>query len=364
MSIQLKSISKTYDNQEWILKNINVNIKQGEFFAIVGPSGSGKSTLLRMIAGLTPASRGQIIIDGKDVTNLPPKKRHLTMVFQSYALFPFLNVEQNVAFELEIKKIPAAEIKKRVTLALQMNNLENLRKRKPRELSGGQRQRVAIARAVASHQPICLMDEPLSNLDALLRVKMRGRLRRLQQKLGLTMIYVTHDQVEAMTMADRIMVINNHHLQQVGTPQEIYQQPANDFVAGFFGTPPMNILSFKQATKSQTVKLDQCLSVNSPIALSSGNYELGLRPQSLKVIANSEKTNGTLMNIEYQGINEILDVKLDQGQKVQILSKPQAKIKTGQRIGVYAHGKFYIFDLNHQLLTKGETMNEKKTIEV
>lgn len=365
MSIQLKNLSKSYDGRQWVLKNINVNIKEGEFFAIVGPSGCGKSTLLHMIAGLTPASRGQIIINNQDVTNLPPKERHLTMVFQSYALFPYLNVEENVAFGLKINKISPTEIKKRVAQALRMNNLENLRKRKPRQLSGGQRQRVAIARAIASQQPICLMDEPLSNLDALLRVKMRGRIRRLQQKLGLTMIYVTHDQVEAMTMADRIMVINNHYIQQVGTPQDIYQHPANDFVAGFFGTPPMNLLPFNQIEKSKLIKLDQCLQINLPFALSPGKYELGLRPQALKIDLTKEITNGSVMNIEYQGANEILDVRLNSGQKMQIFHLPQAKIKAGQRIGIYPHGRYYIFDRNHKLLTEGMTNdNVKKSVKV
>lgn len=360
MSIELRNLSKTYDGKQWILKKINVTIHQGEFFAIVGPSGCGKSTFLRMIAGLTPVSRGHIFINQQEITSLPPKERHLTMVFQNYALFPFLNVEDNVAFGLKIRKLPAAEIKQRVTKALKMNNLEKLRKREPRQLSGGQRQRVAIARAVASGKPICLMDEPLSNLDALLRVKMRGRLHRLQRKLGLTMIYVTHDQVEAMTMADRIMVINNHHVQQVGTPQEIYQHPANDFVAGFFGTPPMNILPFTQKTKSSLVKLDPCLQVEAPIKLESGKYELGIRPQSLMVDQTASVTNGSLISLEYQGANEVIDVHLDSGQNVQVLSKPQTLTGIGQRVAVYPQDKFYIFGANHQLLTEGGIMNEKK----
>lgn len=355
MSIRLKDLRKTYNGKEWILRDINVEIKKGQFFAIVGPSGCGKSTLLHMIAGLTPVSAGQIMIDGQDVTNLPPKDRHLTMVFQSYALFPYLNVEDNIAFGLKINKLPAAEIKQRVDKALRMNNLVELRKRKPRELSGGQRQRVAIARAVASQQPICLMDEPLSNLDALLRIKMRGRLRRLQQKLGLTMIYVTHDQVEAMTMADRIMVINHSHVQQVGSPQDIYQHPANDFVAGFFGTPPMNILPFTQEQKSKSVRLDQCLQVSSPAPLAPGQYELGMRPQSLKIVTADAASNATVMNIEYRGANEILDVQLNRQQKMQIVYVPQEEIKVGQRVGVYPDGKFYIFGKKHQLVTEGVT---------
>lgn len=360
MSIRLNNLGKSYDGKNWILQKINVEIQKGEFFAIVGPSGCGKSTLLRMLAGLTPASEGQILIDQQDVTNVPPKERHLTMVFQSYALFPYLNVADNVAFGLKINKLPADEIKKRVDQALKMNNLEDLRERKPRELSGGQRQRVAIARAVASQQPICLMDEPLSNLDALLRVKMRGRIRRLQQKLGLTMIYVTHDQIEAMTMADRIMVINHSHIQQVGTPQEIYEHPANDFVAGFFGTPPMNILPFTQKEKSQTVKLDQCLQVHLPFALSPGQYELGVRPQSLAAAADSQAGNGRVMNVEYQGANEILDVMLDQGHKLQIVHLPQDEIGAGQRISVYPNGRFHIFGADHQLVTEGVETNAAK----
>ncbi|MCS6109282.1 ABC transporter ATP-binding protein, partial [Clostridium botulinum] len=237
---------KQYDDQgKTVLKNVTAKIETGEFFVIVGPSGCGKSTLLRMIAGLTQISNGEISIDGQIVNNLPPKDRNLTMVFQSYALFPFLSVWDNVAFGLRARKHEQSEIEERVNNALKMVNLEELKDRKPRELSGGQRQRVALARAVASDAKICLMDEPLSNLDAQLRIKMRQEIYALQRKLGIILIYVTHDQVEAMTMADRIVIMNDGMIQQVGTPAELYSKPANKFVAGFIGSPATNFFDVK-----------------------------------------------------------------------------------------------------------------------
>lgn len=213
MSTVLTNVCKQYDQGKTVLGNVSAEIQTGEFFVIVGPSGCGKSTLLRMIAGLTDVTDGEIQIDDRIVNDLPPKDRKLTMVFQSYALFPFLSVWDNVAFGLKAKKRNPEEIDEHVNNALKMVSLEDLKDRKPRELSGGQRQRVALACAVASDAKICLMDEPLSNLDVQLRIKMRQEIYALQRKLGLTLIYVTHDQVEAMTMADHIMVLHNSEVQ-------------------------------------------------------------------------------------------------------------------------------------------------------
>ncbi len=244
MGIELKGITKTYDHATTpVLNGIDAEIQDGELFVIVGPSGCGKSTLLRMIAGIIPISDGILTINGQVMNGVPPKDRNLSMVFQSYALYPFLSVRDNVAFGLKARKMPTDEIEKRVNDALAMVTLTPFADRKPRELSGGQRQRVALARAIASDSKICLMDEPLSNLDAQLRVRMRSEIRELQRKLGLTLIYVTHDQTEAMTMADHVMVLNDQHVQQIDAPLDIYNHPANHFVAQFFGTPQINLLT-------------------------------------------------------------------------------------------------------------------------
>ncbi|NCU18005.1 ABC transporter ATP-binding protein [Pallidibacillus pasinlerensis] len=239
--VELINISKSYDKQKDVLDGINLTIEEGEFFVLVGPSGSGKSTLLRMIAGLEDITGGFLKIGGHTVNHLPPKDRNLSMVFQNYALYPHLTVEQNILFGLKARKVDKQEQQKRLKDAAEMLGLTDLLKRKPRELSGGQRQRVALGRSVVSHAPLCLMDEPLSNLDAKLRANMRVEIRRLQKRLGLTMIYVTHDQVEAMTMGDRIMVLNDGKIQQVGKPITLYNEPENLFVATFIGSPKMNL---------------------------------------------------------------------------------------------------------------------------
>ncbi|BAD85964.1 ABC-type maltdextrin transport system, ATPase component [Thermococcus kodakarensis KOD1] len=230
------------------VKDMNLHIKDGEFMILLGPSGCGKTTTLRMIAGLEEPTKGQIYIGDKLVADpekgifVPPKDRDIAMVFQSYALYPHMTVYDNIAFPLKLRKVPKDEIDRRVREVAEMLGLTELLNRKPRELSGGQRQRVALGRAIVRKPQVFLMDEPLSNLDAKLRVKMRAELKRLQRQLGVTTIYVTHDQVEAMTMGDRVAVINQGQLQQVGTPEEVYDRPANTFVAGFIGSPPMNFM--------------------------------------------------------------------------------------------------------------------------
>ena len=239
--VELIGVSKSYDKQKEVISNINVTIEPGEFFVLVGPSGCGKSTMLRMIAGLEEITGGTLEIGGKIANNLPASKRDLSMVFQNYALYPHLTVEENITFGLHVKKIPKEERRKRTLETAEMLGLSDYLKRKPRELSGGQRQRVALARAIVSEAPICLMDEPLSNLDAKLRAQMRSEIRHIQRRLGITMIYVTHDQVEAMTMGDRIMILHEGKIQQIGKPIDIYNNPANPFVATFIGAPPMNL---------------------------------------------------------------------------------------------------------------------------
>lgn len=247
MGVRLVSVWKRFGDVVAV-KDMSLEIGDGEFAILLGPSGCGKTTTLRMIAGLEEPTRGQVYIGDKLVADpekdvfVPPRDRDVAMVFQSYALYPHMTVYDNIAFPLKLRKVPKEEIDKRVKEVAEMLGLSELLSRKPRELSGGQRQRVALGRAIVRKPRVFLMDEPLSNLDAKLRVKMRAELKKLQRQLGVTTVYVTHDQVEAMTMGDRIAVINAGQLQQVGSPEEVYHRPANTFVAGFIGSPPMNFL--------------------------------------------------------------------------------------------------------------------------
>jgi len=238
------------------VNNITLEIKDGEFFTLLGPSGCGKTTTLRLVAGLEYPDQGRIYMDGQDVTDLPPKDRDVAMVFQNYALYPHMSVFDNIAFPLKIRKVPKQEIRRKVKEVAEMLQINELLDRKPRQLSGGQQQRVALARAIVREPKVFLLDEPLSNLDAKLRVYMRAELKALQKRLGVTTIYVTHDQVEAMTMADRIAVMNEGIVQQIGTPADIYHKPANTFVAGFIGSPPMNFIECSLLTEGDKAFLD------------------------------------------------------------------------------------------------------------
>jgi iron(III) transport system ATP-binding protein len=235
VAVEIRGVNLSYGSTR-VLKDVSLHIQPGELFAFLGPSGCGKTTLLRLIAGFNAADSGQILIDGNDVASLPPWKRDVGMVFQSYALWPHLTVRRNVAFGLEERRLPRAEIDRRVAAALDLVGLAHLAERRPSQLSGGQQQRVAVARTIAVEPKVLLLDEPLSNLDAKMRADVRRELRELQQRLGITSIFVTHDQEEANTISDRIAVINDGTIQQVGTPMELYQRPANLFVAGFLGT--------------------------------------------------------------------------------------------------------------------------------
>ena len=239
--VQISALTKSFGNQE-ILHGLDIDIKDGEFVALVGPSGCGKSTLLRMVAGLEDVTSGTISIDGVVVNLIPPKKRDIAMVFQNYALYPHLSVAQNMGFSLRLSGVPKAEIDRQVREAAAILGLEPLLDRKPGQLSGGQRQRVAMGRAIVRQPKVFLFDEPLSNLDAKLRVKVRGEIKELHQRLGTTTIYVTHDQIEAMTMADKIVIMRDGIIEQVGTPDDLYNRPASTFVAGFIGSPPMNLI--------------------------------------------------------------------------------------------------------------------------
>jgi multiple sugar transport system ATP-binding protein len=243
-ALSIRAVRKSYGNTD-ILKGINIDIEAGEFLILVGPSGCGKSTLLSLIAGLDSITSGEIHIGGNLVNNLSPKDRDIAMVFQSYALYPTMTVRQNIAFGLEMRKVPKAERDATVARVAQILQIESLLDRKPAQLSGGQRQRVAMGRAIARNPTLFLFDEPLSNLDAKLRVEMRTEIKLLHQRLGTTIVYVTHDQIEAMTLGDKIAVMKAGEVMQFGTPQEIYDQPVNMFVAGFMGSPPMNFIPCK-----------------------------------------------------------------------------------------------------------------------
>ncbi|OHD57240.1 MAG: glycerol-3-phosphate ABC transporter ATP-binding protein [Spirochaetes bacterium GWF1_51_8] len=240
--VLLKNVSKIYEGNVVAVQDVNLEIKDKEFVVLVGPSGCGKSTTLRMVAGLEEITEGEISIDGTIVNNKPPKDRDIAMVFQNYALYPHMTVEENMAFGLKLRNYPPEEIKKRVNEAAEILGLKEYLQRKPKALSGGQRQRVAVGRSIVRKPKVFLFDEPLSNLDAKLRVQMRAELIKIHARLKVTTIYVTHDQTEAMTMGDKIVVMNNKLVQQVGNPIEVYRRPVNKFVAGFIGSPPMNFL--------------------------------------------------------------------------------------------------------------------------
>ncbi len=293
--IQLKNVSKSF-GEAVIIPGLDLEIENGEFVVFVGPSGCGKSTLLRLIAGLEDVSGGSIEIDGRDATELPPSKRGLAMVFQSYALYPHMSVRKNIAFPLKMAKMPREEIDKRVEAAAKVLNLGDYLDRRPGQLSGGQRQRVAIGRAIVREPAAFLFDEPLSNLDAALRVNMRLEISELHQTLETTMVYVTHDQVEAMTMADKIVVLHAGRIEQVGSPLDLYHTPRNLFVAGFIGSPKMNFVTGPEAARRDAATI-------------------GIRPEHIdvgedgewkgKVIVSEHLGSDTFLYVEAEGIGNL-----------------------------------------------------------
>ena len=286
-TVDVRGVRKTYPgaNQEAI-KGIDCAIADGEFLVMLGPSGCGKSTLLRMVAGLEPVSAGDIAIGGRVVNDLEPKDRDIAMVFQNYALYPHMSVFDNMAYGLKIRGLPKAEIAERVRQAAEMLELAPFLERKPRQLSGGQRQRVAMGRAIVREPAVFLFDEPLSNLDAKLRVQMRVEIKRLQQRLDITSLYVTHDQVEAMTLGDRLMVMNNGIAEQIGTPMDVYHRPATLFVAGFIGSPAMNFLDGRIADDGGLVEIPGGHRLAAPAAAGQQGgrpVTVGVRPEHLTV---------------------------------------------------------------------------------
>jgi multiple sugar transport system ATP-binding protein len=315
-NLALNEVRKSFGSVE-IIKGVTLDIRHGEFIVFVGPSGCGKSTLLRMIAGLEDITAGSISIADRVVNELPPKDRSIAMVFQSYALFPHMTVRDNVSFGLRIAGASKGEIDTKVAEAARMLKLELLLDRKPSQLSGGQRQRVAIGRAIVRRPEVFLFDEPLSNLDAALRVGTRAEIAKLHRDLGATMIYVTHDQVEAMTLADRIVVLEAGEVRQFGSPLELYHQPQNQFVAGFIGSPKMNFLPGEiKAVDKSGVAVD-CMGVGkinvpvSPAALSKGQQvQVGIRPEHVDLAAKAATCKGTIGLVELLGHQTFIETDI------------------------------------------------------
>ncbi|HEY3067395.1 MAG TPA: sn-glycerol-3-phosphate ABC transporter ATP-binding protein UgpC [Methylomirabilota bacterium] len=318
--VLMKDLNKKYDEVHAV-KDVNLNIRDKEFVVLVGPSGCGKSTTLRMVAGLEEITAGQIVIGDRVVNDLPPKDRDIAMVFQNYALYPHMTVYDNMAFGLKMRKFPKAEIQKRVQDAAEILGIQELLKRKPRQLSGGQRQRVAVGRAIVRHPQVFLFDEPLSNLDAKLRVQMRVELKRLHDRLETTAIYVTHDQVEAMTLGDRVVVMRDGWIQQVGEPLELYGKPANKFVAGFIGSPAMNFIEVTIGDGGGVRAEAPGLNVAIPPARAERlrpykgqRVTLGVRPEDLHVASGSDPrdtcVDAVVDVVEPLGSEILLDVKV------------------------------------------------------
>lgn len=340
-TLELRQVTKTFGTTT-VIHGVDLAINHGEFIVFVGPSGCGKSTLLRMIAGLEPVSTGEVRIDGTVVNEVPAAERGLAMVFQSYALYPHMSVRQNLSFGLENLKTPKPEIERRVAEAARMLRMEQLLERRPAQLSGGQRQRVAIGRAVVREPKIFLFDEPLSNLDAELRVQMRVEIGNLHQRLGNTMIYVTHDQVEAMTMADRIAVLKDGRLEQFGKPLDLYNRPANLFVAGFIGSPRMNFLGGRIADAGAagvSVMLDAGGSVSVPCAPQGAApdmaVKLGVRPEHISVVdgdAGDVKLSVTIT--EQLGGESYLHGALPSGESLSVRLAGQTRVNRGDTVGL------------------------------
>ena len=342
--IQINSLSKSFGKSK-VIKDISLSIESRSFTVIVGPSGCGKSTLLRMIAGLEKIDEGDIYINDQLINTLHPSKRQTAMVFQSYALYPHMNVYENMSFGLKIEKKPKEEIETKVMQAAKILKIEELLERKPKQLSGGQRQRVAIGRAITRNPKIFLFDEPLSNLDAALRAEMRVEISKLHKQIKTNMIYVTHDQVEAMTLADRIVILNHGNIEQVGSPDEIYNDPANVFVAQFIGTPKMNILevSHENILSGNKIQfLDNTVTIPD-VKLEKKNYLIGIRPEHFNVSRESEFIFEPKIDlVENLGNEKIAYIKID---NQEISAKISSQNKIENIIG-FNSKDIFLFDEN------------------
>ncbi len=357
-TVTLKDICKVYDGNVKAVKNANIDIKDKEFVVLVGPSGCGKSTTLRMVAGLEDISSGELRIDDRLVNDVPPKDRDIAMVFQNYALYPHMSVYDNMAFGLKIRKFAKDEIDRRVKEAAKILDIEELLQRKPKALSGGQRQRVAVGRAIVRKPKVFLFDEPLSNLDAKLRVTMRAEISSLHQRLEATMIYVTHDQVEAMTMADKIVVMKDGIIQQIGSPLELYNKPTNKFVAGFIGSPPMNFINMKVRREGGDTFVDAdefSLKLNPALTQKLGNRDavvLGIRPESLAYtdeVQENQTIVGRVSVVEPLGAETHVYAQTGT-QKLVARVEPSAAVKVGGRINLLVDfDRVTLFDCESEL---------------
>ncbi|KZK89137.1 sn-glycerol-3-phosphate import ATP-binding protein UgpC [Pseudovibrio sp. Ad5] len=323
--LELSNLTKSWGDSTAV-DNVNLSVDGGSFTVLLGPSGCGKSTTLRLIAGLEEATSGQITIGGRDVTYHSPAQRDISMVFQNYALFPHISVAENILFGLKVRKVGRAERDERLKTAADLLGISQLLDRKPSQLSGGQQQRVALGRAIVSQKPVCLMDEPLSNLDAKLRQEMRVELRALQQQLGLTMVYVTHDQTEAITMADQVVLMNKGEVEQVATPKVIYERPASVFTARFIGTPPMNIVELDKV-RSVTPVTAQSLLPDAP-----KGCLLGLRPEDIR-LTGENGVPAQVISLEYMGADTLANCSVG-GEKLFVRVKGCTELSPGQNIGL------------------------------
>jgi sn-glycerol 3-phosphate transport system ATP-binding protein len=342
-AIAVENVSKhwtTAEGQVRAVDGLSFSLDAGTLNVLLGPSGCGKSTTLRLIAGLEPADQGRVSIGGRDVTRLPPAQRNISMVFQSYALFPHLSVAENIVFGLKVRKVSETARRARLERVAGLLGLSKLLDRKPSQLSGGQQQRVALGRAIIAETPVCLMDEPLSNLDAQLRQEMRQEIRQLQRELGITMVYVTHDQVEAMTMADRVILLNAGRIEQNGTPVDLYESPANVFVARFIGTPPMNLLALDAAGGGAAVA-----GTPGPAVASSQwvGATLGVRPEHV-ALGRETGVEAAVEAVEYLGADSLVTCRVGaQGFVARVAGR--TGLGAGERTRVsWAPGAQHMFD--------------------
>ena len=368
--VALKKVRKAFGRAE-VIHGVDLTVNDGEFVVFVGPSGCGKSTLLRLIAGLEDITGGEILIDGKVVNDSTPKERGIAMVFQSYALYPHMNVYDNMAFGLELSKLAKSEIDERVRRVARMLQIEPLFDRKPRELSGGQRQRVAIGRAIVRDPKVFLFDEPLSNLDAALRVQTRIEIAALHRDTGATMIYVTHDQVEAMTLADRIVVLNAGGVEQIGTPLDLYHRPANLFVAGFIGSPQMNFWESQVAAVDPgfvTLRLPGGEGIEiegvSGSLKQGENITIGLRPEHVDLNAANTTSAGRVELVEQLGESHLLHLRMGNGKILTARKSGDARHRVGETVTVgFPSSLCHVFDasgarISLPLADVGETLSE------
>jgi sn-glycerol 3-phosphate transport system ATP-binding protein len=360
-AIAVENVSKhwtTAEGQIRAVDGLSFCLDEGTLNVLLGPSGCGKSTTLRLIAGLEPADQGRILIGGRDVTRLPPAQRNIAMVFQSYALFPHLSVAENIVFGLRVRKVAEAEREARLKRVAGLLGLSKLLDRTPSQLSGGQQQRVALGRAIIAEAPVCLMDEPLSNLDAQLRQEMRQEIRHLQRELGITMVYVTHDQVEAMTMADRVILLNAGRIEQNGTPVDLYETPANVFVARFIGTPPMNLLALAAGTGGAVIA-----GTSGPVVASAefSGATLGVRPEHV-ALERDRGVDAEVEAVEYLGADSLIACRVG-AQAFVARVAGRVGLAAGDRTGVsWAPGAQQFFDAANGARVKSEPSHQGATM--